>query len=127
MKQVQDIHLWDELKKTVQPLDFGMAEQELPPRLRVRRAPSKQIEYVLDLHQMTLQQAYQKTLQFIEKHHKIGSKKIQIITGKGREGKGLIRLEFSGWLDTNCFKRCIRTKKWTNDGGAVDLWLKKNN
>ena len=126
MKQVQDTQLWNELKKTVQPLELDMLNQDLPPRLKVHRSPVQPVLYTLDLHQMTLQQAYQKTLQFIEKHYKIGSKKIQIITGKGREGKGAIRAEFSGWLDTNLFRQYIRTVKWTNDEGAVDLWLKKH-
>ena len=126
MKQVQDIQLWDDLKKTVQPLELDMLEQELPPRLKVRRSPGQPVLYTLDLHQMTLQQAYQKTLQFIEKHYKIGSKKIQIITGKGRDGKGLIHMEFTNWLDTNRLKKYIREWNWTNDEGAANLWLKKN-
>jgi len=75
---------------------------------------------------MTVEEAYQKTRQFIEKHYKIASKKIQIITGKGREGKGLIHGEFMGWLDTKPLKQYIREAKWTNDEGAVDLWLKKS-
>ena len=75
---------------------------------------------------MTVQDAYDLTLSFIEKHYCLGTKKIQIITGKGREGKGLIRSEFPGWLDTTIFKQYIREIKWTNDKGAVNLWLKKN-
>ena len=126
MKQPSDTVLWEELKKTVQPLDVGMVEQDLPPRLKVRRAVMVPATYCLDLHQMTIQQAYQATLHFVEKHFKIGSKKIQIITGKGREGKGLIHGEFMGWLDTKPFKQYIREAKWTNDEGAVNLWLKKN-
>lgn len=126
MKQAQDIQLWDDLKKTVQPLETGIVEQELPPRLKVRRASVQPVVYTLDLHQMTLEQAYQSTLKFVDKHFKIGSKKIQIITGKGCTGKGLIRSEFPGWLETKPFKSCIRETRWTNDGGAVDLCLKKS-
>lgn len=126
MKQAEDINLWDVFKQSVQPLDFGIANQDLPPHLKVRHAPLKPVTYSLDLHQMTLEQAYQKTVQFIERHYKIGSKKIQIITGKGREGKGLIHGEFMGWLDTKSLKKYIREVRWTNDEGAVDLWLKKN-
>lgn len=126
MAKLEDAALWEEVKKFVQPLDLGVVSQDLPPRLKVCRAPLKPVCYSLDLHKMTIQEAYQKTVQFIEKHYKIGTKKIQIITGKGREGKGLIRGEFSGWLDTKVFRRYIREWKWTNDQGAVDLWLKKN-
>ena len=126
MKQAQDIQLWNDLKKTVRPLEAGRVDQDLPPRLKVRLAPVRPMSYTLDLHQMTLEQAYQSTLKFVDKHFKIGSKKIQIITGKGRLGKGLIRSEFPGWLETKPFKSCIREARWTNDKGAVDLWLKKS-
>ena len=124
--KIEDAHLWEDLKKTVQPFDCERREEDLPPRLRVRRASQKPLAYCLDLHQMTVQEAYQKTIQFIEKHYKIGSKMIQIITGKGREGKGLIHAEFANWLDTNRLRQYIRETKWTNDKGAMDIWLKKN-
>ena len=126
MKQAEDNVLWDQLKKSGQPLNVGMIRNELPPKLKVHRAPLKPVVYCLDLHQLTVQEAYQKTVQFIEKHYKIGTKKIQIITGKGRTGKGLIHGEFMGWLDTKRLKQYIREAKWTNDEGAVDLWLKKS-
>ena len=126
MKQAEDNVLWDQLKKSVQPLNVGMIGDELPPKLKVHRAPLKPVVYCLDLHQLTVADAYQKTVQFIEKHYKIGSKKIQIITGKGQEGKGLIHGEFMGWLDTKVLKKYIREAKWTNDEGAVNLWLRKN-
>ena len=122
----EDNDLWEELKKSVQPFNVNRKSEDLPPRLRVHRAPAKPILYCLDLHQMTIDEAYQKTVQFIEKHYKIGSKKIQIITGKGREGKGLIRAEFANWLDTNRLKKYIRETKWTNDEGAMNIWLKKS-
>lgn len=126
MKHTEDTDLWDQLKESVQPLDLNVTGQDLPPRLKVRYAPSKPLPYVLDLHQMTVQEAYLAAQQFIVRHYKIGTKRIQIITGKGREGKGLIHGEFPGWLDTKSFKQYIREWKWTNDEGAVDLWLKKN-
>lgn len=125
MKQANDTELWNQLKQSVQPLAFNAAEQDLPPRLKVRRAPLSPVSYNLDLHHLTIQEAYQKTQQFIEKHYKIGTKHIQIITGKGREGKGAIHGEFAGWLDTTPFKQYIRQWEWKNDGGAANLWLRK--
>ena len=124
--KIEDDNLWEDLKKTVQPIDFGRAGEDFPPRLKVHRAPLRPVAYCLDLHQMTVEEAYQKTVQFIEKHYKIGSKKIQIITGKGREGKGLIHSEFANWLDTNRLTQYIREAKWTNDEGAMNIWLKKS-
>ena len=126
MMKTTDTELWENLKKSVRPMDSGRKTEDVPPRLRVHRAPKTPVAYCLDLHRMTVDEAYQKTLQFIEKHYKIGSKKIQIITGKGRNGQGLIHLEFANWLDTNRFRQYIREAKWTNDEGAMNLWLKKN-
>ena len=126
MINTEDANLWEDLKKSVQPFDSDRKQEDLPPRLRVHRAPIKPLAYCLDLHRMTVEEAYQKTVQFIEKHYKIGSKKIQIITGKGREGQGLIHLEFANWLDTNRLRQYIREAKWTNDEGAMNIWLKKN-
>ena len=124
--KIEDIHLWEEVKKSVRPFDTDKKSEALPPKLKVRRSPLPPIVYSLDLHQMTIQEAYQKTIQFIETHYKIGSKKIQVITGKGHEGMGLIHGEFMGWLDTKALKKYIRDAKWTNGEGAVDLWLKKD-
>jgi len=121
-----DADTWDKLKESVRPLDTKRAQKELPPRLKVRRTVQKPISYSLDLHRMTVQEAYQKTVQFIEKHHKIGTKKIQIITGKGQNGQGLIRSEFANWLDTKTLKQYIRESEWTNDKGAMDIWLNKH-
>jgi DNA-nicking Smr family endonuclease len=54
-----------------------------------------------------------------------GTKKIQIITGKGRMGQGAIRSEFESWLDTPQFRKYIQKCEWTNDKGAMNLCLKK--
>jgi len=123
---VKDMVLWDKLKQDVQPLDVDVILHDLPPRLKVRYKFVPPLATRLDLHRMTVQEAYFKTLQFIEKHYKIGTKYVQVITGKGRLGQGAIRLEFSGWMDTPVFRQYIRKIQWTNDEGAVDLWLKKS-
>ncbi len=126
MNCAKDIELWDKLKKEIQPLKVDVVLKDLPPRLKVRYKFVKTLPLKLDLHRMTIQEAYLNTLQFVEKHYKIGTKSVQIITGKGREGQGAIRLEFMGWLETPIFKQYIRKTQWTNDKGAVDLWLKKS-
>ncbi len=125
MMKTEDNNLWEDLKRSVLPFNSGRQKGEIPPRLKVRRAQVKPVSYCLDLHRMTIEEAYQNTCRFVEKHYRIGSKKIQIITGKGREGRGLIHLEFLNWLDTKIFKQYIRATEWTNDGGAVNIWLKK--
>ena len=121
-----DITLWENLKKTILPFHSKCKKADMPPRLRVHRGPQKTLPCFLDLHQMTIQEAYDKTLSFLEQHFRLKTKKIQIITGKGHEGAGVIRHEFNGWLDTQVFKRYIQRYEWTHDQGAINLWLKKN-
>ena len=126
MLNPEDAIIWEELKKTVSCGQFGKKKEELPPRLKVHCSQKTPLPFCLDLHKMTLEEAYQETLSFIKKHYQLGTKKVQVITGKGREGKGLIRGEFTGWLETSKFKKYIREANWTNDGGAVEIWLRKN-
>ena len=123
--KINDFHLWEALKSTVQPF-VGVMKNELPPRLKVRHAIAKDLSFILDLHHKTVQEAYDTTLHFLTVHYKQNSKKVQIITGKGYQGKGAIKTEFAGWLDTKSFKKYIQRYEWTNDQGAVNLWLRKN-
>ena len=50
---------------------------------------------ILDLHGMTIQTAYNKTRQFVQRHFDIGSTLITVITGKS----GKIAEEFPHWLN----------------------------
>ena len=77
------------------------------------------------MHHKTIQEAYLSTQEFLAKHTKLGTKKIQIITGKGRMNMGMIRSEFEGWLDTPIFKKYVQSGEWTHDKGAINLCLKK--
>lgn len=61
------------------------------------------LKTVLDLHGMTLQQAFCAVNQFILNHSITGSKKITIITGKS----GPILKEFPSWISQNNYVRSI--------------------
>ncbi len=126
MRKITDTELWEKIKASVRPLVHSETPNELPPRLKVRRAPVVILHNTLDLHQKTLEEAYNATEVFLCRHFQKGTKRVQIITGKGHLGGGLIRSEFAGWLDTPKFKAYIRTYEWTHDKGAMNLWLKKN-
>ena len=126
MLKTLDTHLWDKIKESVVALKSGRHHAQFPPRLHVvKRAPSP-LSISLDLHQMTVEEAHQQTKSFIENHFQLGTKKVLVITGKGRDKKGLIHSEFMGWLDTRCFQQYISNATWTKDEGAVEIWLKKN-
>ena len=126
MLNSEDIIVWNELKKTISCGNFGIKKEDLPPRIKVRCAEKRPLSFCLDLHKMTVEEAYQKTLKFLKKHYELKTKKVEVITGKGYEGKGLIHGEFMGWLDTRVFREYVKEAKWTNDTGAVEIWLKKN-
>lgn len=72
----------------------------------------------LDLHGLTVQNAYDKTNNFIYNHHVSGSKKIFVITGRS----GIIRKEFDTWMNNNVY---VRKFLIDNAGGKFSIWLKK--
>ncbi|MGN1062816.1 MAG: Smr/MutS family protein [Alphaproteobacteria bacterium] len=125
---MNDLSLWEELKKTIVPLKEGITEcvrTPLSPRLRVRRAAPEQISYVLNLHGMTLEQAYEAVKKFVARHQRIGSCGITIITGKGLNKIGAIKKEIPLWFETPFFNDKIADFSWKNDGGALDIRLKR--
>jgi hypothetical protein len=73
---------------------------------------------VLDLHNFTIQAAYDASNAHIEEAFYLGITKIQHITGKS----GQISQEFETWASLH---PRIRKIKKQNDGGAWLLWLKR--
>lgn len=126
---MDDFSVWEELKKTVVPLANKRIEnlffKPLPPRLHVFRRPSLPLPYVLNLHGFSVAESYELVKRFIEKHQRIGTKKITIITGKGLKKMGLIKQEITIWFETPVFKDKIASFSWKNDGGALDVILKR--
>tara|TARA_B100000809_G_C15058558_1_gene501521 strand:+ start:193 stop:450 length:258 start_codon:yes stop_codon:yes gene_type:complete len=70
---------------------------------------------ILDLHEYTIQEAYEETLDFVIECHEERIKKAKVITGKGEIGR-----EFPMWLDRNPIVRKIEQ---TNDGGCYHIWI----
>ncbi len=122
-----DFELWEKLKQTVQPLRQSAATQKpkLPPRLRVNKNEVIELIDTLDLHGLTIQQAFDILKHFLIVHERAGSRSITVITGKGLNSVGKIKSEFMLWMDTPFFKEKIRDIKWMNDGGAVTLVLRR--
>ena len=89
MPVIADISLWESIKATLSPLTKkGNKEPSpLPPRLRVRRAPERELLPTLDLHGLTVEQAYQSLRRFIMLHIRANTKLITVITGKGSPAK----------------------------------------
>jgi len=122
--QVADAHLWEEVKKTVKPVKRRV-KRDLPKRLRVVRGAPKLPQTTLDLHGLTVQEAFETSQKFIKRARLAGLKEITIITGRGTTGKALIKNEFEGWLENPTITPHIRTHTWQNRGGAMKINLKK--
>ena len=126
---MDDLSLWHELKKTITPLSGKgiscLAKKDIPPRLRIRRVSAPILSYSLNLHGYTIAEAYEITKKFITRHQHIGSKKITIITGKGLKQIGAIKKEIPLWFETPFFREKIVSFSWKNDGGAMDIILKR--
>lgn len=122
-----DIEEWEHFVQTIKPLK-GKAQHyndSIPPRLIVRKAPSKTLLYELDLHGLTIEEAYQAVKRFFTLHWQNESRQITVITGKGLKGTGKIKNEIMFWLETPLFKDKIQETQWLNDGGVIRITLKR--
>ena len=118
----KDNALWDEIKQEIQPLKKNKIRWErkfYPLSVAQENTPS----YQLDLHGLTLQQAFEQTMRFIDIHFQHQTNHIQIICGKGTENSGVIKKELEFWLDQK--KGQISSFTWQNDGGAVCIYLRR--
>jgi len=89
----KDIDIWLEYTKEITPIADCDRLHLLCPE------PSLTLSHIghhsyLDLHGLSVQAAYKKTLEFIDRANQNGLKKVTIITGKS----GAIRKEFPEWL-----------------------------
>ena len=123
--QVADQKLWEDLKAGILG-DKNCPQRDIPKRLRVVRSQTAELSGMLDLHGLTVQQAFDTTVRFLSKHHRAGTKQVLIVTGRGTMGQGLIKKEFDGWLKNPKIQKYVRTSSWQNRGGAIKITLKKN-
>ena len=86
---MNDDVLWQELCKSIKPLVKTKAHTSINKIHFIRK--KNIINYTLDLHGYTVQEAYDKLFQFLSKHSYDKTKYIIVITGKGSPDKeGLI-------------------------------------
>jgi len=79
----------------------------------------------LDLHGRTLEQAHNQLVAFIEAQYRAGSRCLLVITGKGREGEGLLQREVPRWLTLSGMKNMIHvvSKAKPKHGGDGALYV----
>lgn len=123
-----DLSLWESIKQTLKPLSCHQTSEpsSFPKRLHVHAVPERVLMTTLDLHGLTVEDAYQTLRRFVLVHEKANTKLITVITGKGSKAKeGLIHKEIKNWLDTPFFKSKIIDAHWLNGGGALEIHLKR--
>jgi DNA-nicking Smr family endonuclease len=80
----------------------------LPVREARRRLKSHpEIEAVLDLHGLTKLAAYEEVARFLRVQHQKGRRHVLIITGKGRQGEGVLRSALPHWLNESALRPTI--------------------
>lgn len=124
---MNDIKLWENIKKTVRPL----AKRQVVEYLyfhNIKVQPGTIIPYTLDLHGYTIQEAYDKLQEFVIQHIENKTKYITVITGKGSPNKeSLIHKEIKNWLDNIFFKNYVKSFEWINGNGALRIYLIRHN
>lgn len=148
---MNDDYLWKQVTKDVKPIkDNNKVKAELPPYKPPRyyqeytpkesMSPKKQpeIEYKkgtfsydskIDLHGMTLQEAYIRLYQFIIRSYDNHLRRLIIITGHG-EGESTIKREFEFWMEKPKFSKFVSSYKPAHrrqgGDGAYYVMLRKN-
>ena len=78
--------------------------------------PKIKLSRRIDLHGLTLHDAYVNTVEFIQSHIDNGSDSIRIVTG----ASGNIKKEFVSWiLKTKCIKKYLQISN-----GEYKIWLR---
>lgn len=87
------------------------------------------IEGKLDLHGLTQAEAHERLVGFIERAHAAGKRCLIVVTGKGREGNGVLRRALPHWLGEAGLRTRIlaitSARQHHGGGGASYILLKR--
>ena len=90
------------------------------------RAGKFHVEATLDLHGMTQQSAFLSLQRFLQSSVKRQFRTILVITGKGTEGKGVLRNRFPEWLKTEVCSQHVLAfgQARAKDGGSGAFYIR---
>lgn len=97
-------------RATMQEVGALQMDAKLQKRLSKGVEP---IDAVLDLHGLTAEVAYEKLYRFVERAVHFKYRTLLIITGKGRDGEGVLRQLLPMWLDN------LTACGWVQSGGVA--------
>lgn len=124
---MNDIDLWENIKKSVKPLVKHQVAKQLSKRyIDVKKDYG--FPYTIDLHGYTIHNAYLLIIDFIKYHYYNKTKYVTVITGKGTpEKESCIHSEIKTWLNSKVFKEYIKNFEWINGNGAMRIYLNIHN
>jgi DNA-nicking Smr family endonuclease len=95
-------------------------------RRRFARAGGTAVEARLDLHGLTQEEAHRALTRFIEASARAGLRQVLVITGKGRQGEGVLRGVVPRWLAEDSLRGRIlaASPAAPRDGGSGALYLR---
>ena len=118
-------------KQTSKPIDLRSGEKAGIDGATRRRLAQGQIpiEARLDLHGLTAAQAERRLARFVDQAARTGIRCVLVITGKGNEGKGVLRRQVPLWLKTPPLSSQIlaisQARQTDGGGGALYVMLRR--
>ena len=118
-------------KQTSQPIDLRSGEKAGIDGATRRRLAQGQIpiEGRLDLHGLTAAQAERRLARFVDQAVRTGVRCVLVITGKGSEGKGVLRRLVPLWLKTQPLSSRVlaisQARQADGGGGALYVMLRR--
>jgi DNA-nicking Smr family endonuclease len=95
-------------------------------RRRFARGGGTAVEARLDLHGLTQDEAHRALTRFIEASSRAGLRQVLVITGKGRQGEGVLRGAVPRWLAEDSLRGRVlaASPAAPRDGGSGALYLR---
>jgi len=111
--------LWSKVTKDVTPLgEAGVDSLDGHPYIKVPVVRNSVYHPKIDLHGLTIQEAYSAVLDHISNGALLGYKRLTIVSGKS----GQINIELPKWAERHS---AVRSVEPFNGGGAWEICLKK--
>ena len=119
----EDLSMLDALQAKARPAPFDRGNDR---RIRRGQAP---IHARFDLHGHTQASGMAALLDFVYRERHSGARCVLVITGKGRDGEGVLRRRFLDWIDSPAARQHV--SGWSQahakhgGGGAFYLFLRR--
>lgn len=135
----EDKKLWDSVTESITPTNartHAMRISAISPivapkdRLPLKHPVKRDYQRRIDLHSLTKAEAFALLSQKLPQFQEIGIKKILVITGKGENDEGALKVKVPLWLESSNFNQIVRTYEVAdrkNGGeGALFVYLKSS-